>query len=237
MSECSVNGCQKVAYRNGMCSMHFQRLKKYGTTDDYLGCHGVKRVCSVDGCGGAYEAKGLCDKHYQRFKKYGSPEGGPANHAPVESRFWRYVDTSGDCWLWAGGSVNKKGYGQIQTGGKGSKHVLAHRLSYEMHHGVIPDGMVVMHKCDNPSCVNPDHLRVGTQSENIIDAMTKGRKVLPDLPRFSGENHPSSKLTAENVKYIQTCGKPTKELAAQFGVALSTVIRARNGRSWKQPNG
>lgn len=237
MGKCSVDGCDDVVHSLGMCGKHYQRFKKYGSADDYLGAHGVNRFCSVEGCGGVFEAKGLCDKHYQRFRKYGSPEGGEANHAPLEVRFWRYVDKTGGCWVWTGGSRSQKGYGMIQIGGKGSPKKLAHRLSYEMHHGVIPDGMVVMHKCDNPSCVNPAHLKVGTQSENIIDAMTKGRKVLPDLPRFSGENHPASKLTAEDVKYIQTCGKPTKELAAQFGVALSTIIRARNGRSWKQPNG
>ena len=232
MGKCSVDGCDDVVHSLGMCGKHYQRFKKYGSADDYLGAHGVNRVCSVEGCGGVFEAKGLCDKHYQRFRKYGSPEGGEANHAPLEVRFWRYVDKTGDCWVWTGGSRSQKGYGMIQIGGKGSPNKLAHRLSYEMHHGPIPDGMVVMHKCDNPSCVNPDHLKVGTQSENIIDAITKGRKVLPDLPRFSGENHPASKLTSEDVRQIQTCGKPTKDLAAQYGVATSTIRRARSGRSW-----
>lgn len=86
-------------------------------------------------------------------------------------RWVAYVDTSGDCWEWTG-ALSRKGYGFVSSGGKTKQ---AHRWSYEMNIGQIPEGMVVMHKCDNPKCVNPAHLKCGTQSQNIADRDSKGR--------------------------------------------------------------
>jgi len=232
MSVCSVDGCDRLVFRDGYCSMHYQRLIKRGSTDDYLGAHGVKRVCSVDGCGGVFEAKGLCDKHYKRLKSHGTPEAGKWTHAPVEERFWRYVNKTDGCWLWTGGSVNQKGYGQIGGGGKGAKHILAHRLSYEIHKGPIPDGLLIMHSCDNPSCVNPEHLSVGTQSQNILEAFAKGRKnAVP--PHVYGDVCGASKLKELEAIEILKSTEATKIIAAKYGVSKSAIERLRNGKSWK----
>lgn len=92
----------------------------------------------------------------------------------IEGRFWRKVNKSGEngCWIW---TANKsRGYGLISTK-KYQSPKKAHRLSWEMHHGEIPEGLEVLHKCDNPSCVNPDHLFLGTQLDNIKDAVSKNR--------------------------------------------------------------
>lgn len=232
MSICSVDGCELFAKSKGLCGKHYQRMNIHGSTDDYLGCQVVRRVCSVDGCGKPFEARGLCEKHYARFKKYGTPEDGRGTHAPVEVRFWRYVDKSDGCWLWTGKSLNKKGYGQIQIGGQGTKHILAHRLSYEIHCGPIPDGMVVMHSCDNPGCVNPDHLSLGTQSQNILDAFARGRKnAIP--PHVFGEKCGASKLTEAQAIDVIKSSEPMKILAARFGVSNSAIERIKNGKTWR----
>lgn len=92
---------------------------------------------------------------------------------PIETRFWSMVLKSETCWLWKG-SVNRKGYGQISTK-RGSRPLQTHRLSYELHVGPIPEGKMVLHKCDNPRCVRPDHLFLGTAKENTADMMQKER--------------------------------------------------------------
>lgn len=150
---------------------------------------------------------------------------------PVEERFWRFVAKSEGCWSWVGGSKAQKGYGLLQTGGRGSARVLAHRLSYEIHHGPIPDGLVVMHKCDNPNCVNPDHLRVGTTSENVKEAYEKRRKVSPFK---RGADHHGALLNEEAVRIIRAHPTtPLKPLAAMFGCSTNAVSAVRNGRTWK----
>lgn len=117
--------------------------------------------CYVTDCERPYYAKGWCEMHYQRVTKYGHPDGGPETHARAEVRFERRrpIQEPGCCWIWAG-SKGLNGYGLFQIGGRGSPHVGAHRFAYEMAHGPIPKGMVVMHSCDTPACVNPAHLSV-----------------------------------------------------------------------------
>jgi hypothetical protein len=157
---------------------------------------------------------------------------GTKAHAPVEKRFWRFVNKTDNCWIWTGKGT-KKGYGQIASGGKDGVSILAHRLSYEIHKGPIPDGLVVMHSCDNPSCVNPDHLSAGTQSENIKDSIRKGRKVLPKLPVFIGVEHHMAKINEDIVRMIRASKKTKKELAEELGLAYSTVRRIKAGLLWK----
>jgi hypothetical protein len=92
----------------------------------------------------------------------------------TEERFWAKVDKSGECWVWTGTTKERFGlrYGYFYANGK---NVRAHRLAAEMKHGPIPEGMVVCHRCDNPPCVRPDHLWIGTRSENQTDMWLKGR--------------------------------------------------------------
>lgn len=93
-------------------------------------------------------------------------------HQVVINAFFDRVQKTEDCWLWAGAKSGTEGYGMLRV----CKHPLsAHRLSWEIHNGPIPDGMVICHKCDTPDCVNPDHLFTGTQSDNIQDSVAKGR--------------------------------------------------------------
>jgi hypothetical protein len=97
-------------------------------------------------------------------------------HRPVDERFWEKVDRSGDCWLWTAGHF-PNGYGFFRVRGYkgGGSSRMAHRCIYEMLHGPIPAGMVVMHTCDTPACVRPEHLRLGTSRDNFADMIAKGR--------------------------------------------------------------
>ena len=121
-------------------------------------------TCSVEGCEYPSRALGWCLPHWGRNRRYGSPTGTPVKVAS-ETRFWAKVNKSETCWNWTGGKTTA-GYGMFARGGRGGGQAMAHRYSWEMANGPIPEGMVIDHTCHNPSCVNPDHLRVATYKQN-----------------------------------------------------------------------
>lgn len=185
--------------------------------------------CQHRDCDGNVVAIGYCNKHYLRLKKYGSPDGGVKNHAPLQQRFWRKVKKTNGCWIWSGGK-KPNGYGQISEGGRGSKCLSAHRVSYELHNGPIPDGLVVMHSCDNPACVNPAHLSLGTHKDNSDDMIAKGRKrtVAP-----LGSSNGKAILTEQDVLYIRANKhKSHAQLGREIGVSPNCVRGVRIGRTW-----
>ena len=96
--------------------------------------------------------------------------------AQFTNRFWEKVDVGGldDCWLWKK-SVRNDGYGQFCVGGRSGRTIAAHRVAYEIENSHVPDGKWVLHKCDNPSCINPKHLFIGTHKDNYDDMRKKGR--------------------------------------------------------------
>jgi len=136
-------------------------------------------------------------------------------------KFWKYVDKKGisDCWQW-NGTKDKDGYGRFFSG----KHTKSHRLSYSLQYGDISEGMCVLHKCDNPSCVNPNHLFLGTHKDNSIDMVNKGRN-----PDIRGENNPYAKLTNEQIKEIRKLGESTdlsqQKIADKYGVCQRHISR------------
>lgn len=133
------------------------------------------------------------------------------------------------CWIWDGASWgNGAHYGVCWDG---HKHVPAHRFAWTCARGAIPAGLSVLHRCDNPACVNPDHLFVGTQKDNVADMLRKGRGNRP-----KGERHHQAKLSAAEVRTIyaqmhdsNACATWT---AQEFGVARSTVWKIATGRLW-----
>ncbi len=145
----------------------------------------------------------------------------------VEERFWEKVSKGDGCWEWTG-SLNNGGYGDFHLGG-GGRHTLAHRLAWELAHGPIPDGVIVMHLCDNPCCVRPDHLKAGSMADNQRDMAQKGRA------GQRGERSPKAKLSDEKVRRIRRMcvdGDTITSIARVFGVARSLVRGVRDGRRW-----
>ena len=185
--------------------------------------------CSVIECENNSRASGLCNKHNLRMKYTGTTEDGPRAHGSLEQRFWKKVSKTDTCWFWTG-KKRPNGYGCIQEAGKGSKTLSSHRVSYEIHNGKIPDGLVVMHSCDNPSCVNPEHLSLGTHRENNADMIAKGRKIV--VPSH-GEKNGQSRLNLIQVKYIKGCDKTNAALARELNVSPNCIRGVRTGRTWK----
>jgi len=133
------------------------------------------------------------------------------------------IDKSGDCWLWTG-SKTKDGYGHITI--KQKLHI-AHRVIYMLYNGTIPDGMVIRHTCRG-KCVNPEHLEIGTQAENMKDMIRDGTR-----PNLKGERSPMAKLTADQVIEIRRRSTESKsELAKEFGVRYEQICKIINKIQW-----
>jgi hypothetical protein len=142
-----------------------------------------------------------------------------------EARFWEKVSRAdGDgCWLWAGSLW--KGYGRLRL--PGGRYGSAHRAAWGLTFGVIPDGMCICHHCDNPRCVRPDHLFLGTRRDNNRDRWEKGR-----YDDTHGERHPGAKLTEDTVRLIRVSEEAGITLAARYGVTPTTISDVRKGRTW-----
>lgn len=152
------------------------------------------------------------------------PRGGKGTN-PV-TRFWAKVrpEVGDACWLWTGAAQR---YGTFKPDGK---NVLAHRYSWELHFGPIPEGLCVCHKCDVPLCVRPDHLFIGTMKDNCQDREQKGRG---NQPR--GEKQHSAKLTEEIVRDIKkriADGESMYAMGKQYGLHRSAIRCIKTGRSW-----
>ena len=145
-------------------------------------------------------------------------------------RFWSRVDKSPTCWIWKGARL-MNGYGVVSLCGN---RLTAHRASWFIAHGNIPPtDIYVCHKCDVKLCVNPDHLFLGTNSENIKDAIKKGRF---NPKGMKGESHGRSKLTTVQVQFLRSLPSLyniRRKLAEKWGVHTSTIRKAYNGRYWK----
>lgn len=162
----------------------------------------------------------------------------------LDERFWAKVRRDASCWEWTARRT-PSGYGTIKVG---TATRLAHRVSWELHFGAIPDGMCILHRCDNPPCVNPAHLFLGMQLDNVRDREAKGRashgekhgevmrRTFARLgPAVSGEQHPRAKLRREQAEEIRRRYRRGNgcDLAKEFGVSRSLVRWIVAGHSWK----
>lgn len=149
---------------------------------------------------------------------------------PIEQRFWSKVDRRGpnECWEWL--ASRNKGYGQMSAGRRGDKPLIASRVSWEIAHGKIPNGLYVCHHCDNPPCVNPQHLFLGTLQDNFRDRYRKGR-----YPR--GDRHPTTKISdglALQIREAIKNGEEQQAIARRLGISETSVSVIKNGRKrWR----
>jgi hypothetical protein len=152
-----------------------------------------------------------------------------ARRSRERDRFMSYVEKEGpdSCWEWAGAHASKTGYGSFKLSSRRS--VGAHRYAYLAFVGPIPDGVLVCHTCDNPGCVNPAHLFLGSSADNTQDAARKGR-----MPR--GQRHANAVLTRAQVMEIRALyesGSPMASLAKQFSTCRSNIGSIVNYRTWR----
>ena len=151
-------------------------------------------------------------------------------------RFWARVDKSGECWNWTGCSNTTGGYGIFWFNGTDRR---AHRYSYIIHHPLTIDllehpDICVCHKCDNPRCVNPAHLFLGTMADNMMDKTAKGRN---NSPKQKGEKNGNSKLTEDDVREIRTRyangNLLQQQLALEYGVSRKAIGNVIRRKTWK----
>lgn len=148
----------------------------------------------------------------------------PPDEPSIHRRFWEKVQKTPDgCWQWLA-CTDRKGYGLFSIR---SKHRGAHRVSWEIANGrSVPAGLVVMHSCDSPGCVNPEHLSVGTGLENNADKVAKGRH-----PEGAAASFPK-KLDRNDVLVIRTASATSAALSRQFGISESMIRAVRSRKAW-----
>ncbi len=176
----------------------------------HLDCTSPARLCEC-GCG-----LPLTHEPHYIYRHW------PCSRVPFADRFWAHVDKSGDCWTWTGGR-QWQNYGMFWN-------QMAHRIAYELTYGPISDGLVVCHHCDNPPCVRPDHLFLGTQKANLADCSRKGR-----ISR--GVNHHDAKCSEDDIRQIRRLYDGKKgtraALAHQFNLSITHVTRIVRRQAWR----
>ena len=188
------------------------------------------KTCSVENCSRPHYGRGFCKQHLRRWKNGNLNTEIPIGKMvpPGIKRFWASVPKlpADVCWPWKGGKWKDK-YGSLSIR---NKTIHAHKLSWVIHHGKIPAGKFVCHKCDNGLCVNPVHLFLGTAADNSFDMVSKSRQA-------RGERQGQSKLTSSQVIEIRRRYVPRKismrYLAREYGIATSTVNHILQGDNWQ----
>lgn len=182
------------------------------------------RICEIEGCLNTSICRNWCRLHYVRWQRHGD-----ANYkkSTLRERFDNgYTKKSNGCWDW-NGSKDNYGYGFFSVGKKMRR---VHRVSWNLYNGEILNGLYVLHKCDNPSCVNPDHLFLGTQQDNMRDRAVKGRN-----PDTRGCKNGRAKLKEDDIIEIRKLllnGETRTSIAVKFNVSTAAIRHIDIGKTW-----
>lgn len=176
MRKCEVPNCHKVHKSRGYCGAHYENYRQTGNPYSLHEQKAMrpKLICAIDDCESVVNSRSLCKRHYQNLLTLGQPV--PVKDLPITERLklTGWTVTLAECWEW-NGKRNDSGYGIVNALREGYVGARAHRVMYELEHGPIAAGTVVRHRCDNPPCVNPAHLAVGSQWDNTDDMVSRGR--------------------------------------------------------------
>jgi len=222
---CSISDCNNRHYAKTFCRRHYLWKDPFALKVTFS-----NPICLIETCELKTISKGYCNKHYRLFIRYGDPlylHPRFGKGSTSEEKFWSKVKLTADderCWEWQG-CVNEKGYGKIQ---RNNKRYYAHRFAWLLVKGIEPQ-MFLLHSCDNPICVNPKHLREGTQKDNINDCIERGRKPVGDKCSYA-------KLTNKQVKKIKQMlrdGIPQPRIAVEIGITDKRVSAINTGKAWK----
>jgi hypothetical protein len=189
--------------------------------------------CAFDECERDAVCKGYCDKHYRRVLRrgdvndYGSRK--VAEGDAIERFHQKYEINESGCWMWTGGTrPNSKGVPYPRHWTDDFKSIGAHRFSFELVHGEIPQSMYVCHKCDTPLCVNPDHLFLGSHQDNMRDMVAKQRSFVGRGEDKKGR----AKLTNQQADQIRKMSMSHSKIGAMFGVSATTIGRIKRKESY-----
>lgn len=192
----------------------------------------VSAKCSVNDCDRVPYAHGLCRRHYDRKRQCGDPEGGDRRLSfnVMSPDFWEHVDRSGgpsSCWPWKHG-LDSNGYGSIT---RKPRVYSTHRVAYTLAVGPIPDGIYVLHRCDNRPCCNPDHLFLGSHADNMADMKSKGRGRSGNKGGAAAHNKKLTQLQVDEIRRRYP-GESQPALGREFGVSASQISRIVTGKRW-----
>ena len=226
----------RVTLTCARCGLSFTQQAKYAAKQTV---HYCSRVCRNLGTSRVALTCLRCGRPFNRPQHRLKNRAGlycsrACIHPPAAERFWAKVEKTEGCWNWTGAAAGP-GYGQFNPERKSP--INAHRYSWKLAHGEIPDGTHVCHTCDNRLCVRPGHLFLGTPTDNRADMVGKDRQPPPETFSMPGERHPNARLTDDSVRQIRTryaTGSVTqRELAAEFHIAPSLVSMIVTRKAWK----
>jgi hypothetical protein len=216
----------KIPRKCRICDTEFQPRKAPQTLCSWA-CRAKSKITRITltcrECGNEYTREPNQVKSGRKY--FCSRECGFKHGKPFEKKFWAKIEKTDTCWLWRG-TLSNKGYGETRFNGR---FALAHRVSFEIHRFPVPKGLGVLHLCDTPACVNPEHLEIGTHAANMADCANKKRNAF-------GARQGSAKLTDESVRearLMRQKGFTYAEIGNHFNITRHAISCAIRGKTWK----